>query len=217
MSTSSNPALEPLAEPAQPAAQPFTYVDAVALAAPPAGGRSPAENPEDFLHREAAARTAGLLEGEARARTGFDQRLAEVRQKLDAALRDFARERSRYFEQVEPEVVQLALAIARRILHREAQIDPLLLAGMVRVALEKIEQGAKVVVRVNPQQVSECRTYFASHLEGREIPEVEDDPAIEKDTCTLHTALGTVELGLEVQLKEIERGLLDVLAQKPQT
>ena len=46
--------------------------------------------------------------------------------------------------------MQLALAIARKILHREAQVDPLLLAGMVRVALEKIESHTKVSVRVHP-------------------------------------------------------------------
>jgi len=37
---------------------------------------------------------------------------------------------------VEHEVVKLALAVAARILRREAQMDPLLLTGAVRVALD---------------------------------------------------------------------------------
>jgi flagellar assembly protein FliH len=37
--------------------------------------------------------------------------------------------RERYFAEVEQEVVKLALAIAARVLHREAQMDPLLLTA----------------------------------------------------------------------------------------
>ena len=48
--------------------------------------------------------------------------------------------------------MQLALSIARKILHREAQLDPLLLAGIVRVALEKIDGATEVVLRVHPQK-----------------------------------------------------------------
>jgi hypothetical protein len=32
----------------------------------------------------------------------------------------------------------------------------------------------------------------------------------------LQTGLGTTELGLEVQLKEIEKGLMDLMARRPE-
>ncbi len=111
--------------------------------------------------------------------------------------------------------MKLALSIARKVLHREAQVDPLLLAGMVRVALGKIESGTKVTVRVNPHQVSECRTYFAQHLEARDVPEVVEDAQLPLDHCVLKTEMGTTELGVEIQLKEIEQGLLDLMEQRP--
>jgi len=164
---------------------------------------------------EAAAREAGRKEGEAQGRAAGEQHLAEVRMSVDAALAGFARDRVQYYQQVETEVVQLALAIARKILHREAQVDPLLLAGMVRITLEKMENATKVVVRVNPRQVSECRSYFAQHMESGNVPEVVEDPAVETDHCVLQTALGTTEVGLEGQLKEIDQGLFDLLAKRP--
>jgi flagellar assembly protein FliH len=95
-------------------------------------------------------------------------------------------------------------------------VDPLLLAGMVRVALDKVESGTKVVVRVHPEQVSDCRSYFARTLEPGEVPEVVEDAAIARDCCVLQTGLGTTELGLEVQLKEIEKGLMDLMARRPE-
>ena len=155
-------------------------------------------------------------EGETKARATFDRQLAEIRESVRSELEKFAADRARYYQRVEREVVQLALSIARKILRREAQIDPLLLAGMVRVALEKVERGTKVVVRVNAQQVSECRAYFAEHMEAQCVPEVVEDAALAMNRCVLQTVLGNTDLGPEVQLKEIEQGLLDLIGQRPQ-
>jgi flagellar assembly protein FliH len=170
---------------------------------------------EILAQRESVARETGRREGEAATLAASEQRLAQVRSSVDAALAGFARDRAQYYQQVETEVVQLALAIARKILHREAQIDPMLLAGMVRITLEKIESATKVMVRVHPQQVSECRSYFAQHMEASQVPDVVEDAALQKDHCLLQTALGTTEVGVDLQLKEIEQGLFDLLAKRP--
>jgi len=210
----------------EPEIHPFPYSDLPVRAGGPmprgtgtcgaAGLGEPIPLPEETrAEREAAARQAGRGEGEAASRAAFNLQLAEIRGSVRAALGEFARERTAYYQQVEAEVVQLALSMARKILRREAQIDPLLLAGMVRVALERIESGTKVVVRVNPQQVSECRAYFAQHMEAREAPEVLEDPNLPAEHCILQTSLGTTELGPEVQLKEIEQGLFDLLERRP--
>jgi len=215
MSTSCKPALgsEIAAE-----VQPFPYAqlpDSSAGGSPPMPVASPDRSVSDAAQILPAVEAA-RQEGEARALAAFNQQLAEVRDSVHSTIQTFAEERARYYQRVEGEVVQLALAIARKILRREALIDPLLLAGMVRVALEKIENGTKVVVQVNPQQVSECRAYFAQTMEPRLVPEVVEDPALGMHHCVLHTTLGDTELGPEVQLKEIEQGLLDLLGQRPQ-
>src|SRR5437868_3200792 len=155
-------------------------------------------------------------EGEARAQSSFAEQIERNRQMVHDAVNAFARERDAYYQKVEGEIVQLALAIARKILHREAQIDPLMLAGIVRVALDKLESSTDVVVRVNPRNLSEWREYFNRTLEARELPEVIEDPGIPPDRCILQTLLGTTELGIETQLKEVERGLMDLLAHRPQ-
>ena len=46
--------------------------------------------------------------------------------------------------------MQLALAIAAKILHREAQVDPMLVAALVRMTIEKMREGSSVTVRVGP-------------------------------------------------------------------
>jgi len=215
MSTSCKPAL---ASQTAEEIRPFPYAE---LAGPVTHGPplTPASHADARVpdpSQTLPAMESARQEGEARARAAFDRQLAEIRDSVRSAVEKFAEERASYYQRVEREVVQLALSIARKILRREAQIDPLLLAGMVRVALEKIESGTKVVVRVNPQQVSECRAFFAQHMEPRQVPEVVEDAALGMHHCVLQTVLGNTELGPEVQLKEIEQGLLDLLGQRPQ-
>lgn len=211
MSTSSRPALEPAQQAAlQTEVQPFAYAEAGTEGGVTARARA-------SVNSEQLAREAGRREGEMQARAIFDEQLAQVREKARAALSDFAVERAAYYRQVETEVVQLALSIARKVLHREAQVDPLLLAGMVRVALDKIEAGTKVMVHAHPEQVSDYRSYFARALDPAEVPEVVEDAAVARDCCVLQTGLGTTELGLELQLKEIEKGLMDLMARRPET
>ncbi len=131
------------------------------------------------------------------------------------AVGEFIGERAAYYQKVEAEVVQLALSIARKILHREAQVDPLLLAGIARVALEKIEGATRVTLLVHPQAAAGWRQYLALTMKPGDIPEIVEDPALPPDRCKLQTSMGVAELGIEVQLKEIEQGLTDLLAARP--
>jgi len=94
----------------------------------------------------------GLKEGrqaerEAQAASQAEAEKERVRQVADV-LEKFAQERERYMHAVEHEVVQLALAVAARILRREAQMDPLLLTGAVRVALGQLSASTEVRLRV---------------------------------------------------------------------
>src|SRR5438874_11142058 len=106
------------------------------------------EDPEDpavqaqNLQRQAFEK--GRQQGESQARAAAQNETVAERDKIRGAIEKFKDERAVYFSHIETDVVHLALAIARKILHREAQIDPLLLTGMVHVALEKLDTGSRV-------------------------------------------------------------------------
>jgi flagellar biosynthesis/type III secretory pathway protein FliH len=165
--------------------------------------------------RESQARALGREEGLAEAEKTFADLLVREREGLALALAQFTRDRAAYFQKIEGEVVQLALAIAHKILHREAQMDPLLLAGIVRVAIEKIDGATGVVLRVHPENAGEWRRYLMTHLEAADHPQIVEDASLPRDQCALETSMGTAVVGLEVQMKEIEQGLMDLLAARP--
>jgi flagellar assembly protein FliH len=149
-------------------------------------------------------------------RAKFGEQLAQERAAVARALADFSRERADYYRKIERETVQLAMAIARKVIHREAQVDPFLLMGIVRVALERIEGATGVALTVHPERVLEWRQYLASRLDPADLPEIAGDPALPPDRCVLRASMGNAELALEAQLKEVEQGLMDLLAARPE-
>jgi flagellar assembly protein FliH len=166
--------------------------------------------------REAQARELGRKQGESESRAKFEEQVARERSAVAKALAEFPRDRAAYYQKIEEEAVRLALSIARKVLHREAQVDPLLLMGIVRVALERIEGATSVILAVHPPRAEDWHRYLASRMEPGDVPEIVEDPALGPEQCQLRTSMGTAEMGLEVQLKEIEQGLMDLLAARPQ-
>lgn len=135
-----------------------------------------------------------------------EARVEKERARIESVCEEFARERSKYFADVEAEVVKLALAIAARVLHREAKMDPLLLAGVVRVALEKVAEDSATVLRVPTNEVEMWRGMVST---------VVGDERMEAGECVLETSVGKVELGVSAQLEEIEKGFFDLLQKRP--
>ncbi|HTS08434.1 MAG TPA: FliH/SctL family protein [Candidatus Eisenbacteria bacterium] len=218
MSTSPRRALDRADAASPPGLQPFPY-DVVAAASRPDSATDAAASAQLAVQKEGAREIQRLAEvrhqAKIEAEKMFEEQLARERSGIANALATFTRDRAAYFEKIEGEVVQLALSIARKILHREAQLDPLLLAGIVRVALEKIDKATGVILRIHPQNMPDWHRYLSTHLDPADLPEIAEDPSQPLDGCVLETSMGAASLGLDVQLKEIEQGLMDLLAARP--
>jgi flagellar assembly protein FliH len=170
-----------------------------------------AQEIEDLLNR---ARVEAVAQTEARLNTEAESRTNAEAEKIRQALELFQVERKDYFARVESEVVQLALAIAAKILHREAQVDPMLVAALVRVAIDKLHDGSSVSVRVSPAEAAKWRAFLANPLNGSTI-EVTEDAHLGAADCVLETELGSANFSIDAQMKEVEQGFFDLLAQRP--
>jgi flagellar assembly protein FliH len=142
--------------------------------------------------------------------------MRDVSERLTALVEEFRQGRDRYLAQVEKEVVRLALAIAERILHREAQMDPLFLSGVVRVALGQLADSTEVRLRV-PLKEQEMWAEMLRLMPNLPLrPELKVDERMNAGDCTIETHLGSVDIGVRAQLAEIERGFFDLLGQREQ-
>ena len=167
---------------------------------------------EEEVQSRMSALEAKSRESEEKLRNEYEAALVRERATVAEALRQFDRQRKSYFERVEAEVVQLALAIARKILHREAQTDPLVLTGTIRVALEKVAAGSRVKLIVPEHEVFKWRQVMGTLKNVQPHAEVIGDPALAPGCCILETEVGSSQISLDDQFREIERGLLDLLA-----
>jgi len=160
------------------------------------------------------ARLEAVAQTEQRLLRDYEQKLLAARQPIADVVSQFAEQREDYFARVEAEVVQLALSIAAKILHRESQVDPMLVASLVRLAVEKMREGSSVTVKVGPGLSTPWKQYFAAYPNLGRIDVIEVSQLTDQD-CILETELGSANFGLDAQLKEVEQGFFDLLAMRP--
>jgi flagellar assembly protein FliH len=161
------------------------------------------------------AHSQGTREAEERERARHADQLAQERARVNQTIQHFQAQMAEYYSRMELEVVQLSLSIATKILHREVQADPLAMGRMVKAVLAKLPQNTKVRIRVRPEDIAGWQESLPAQAEAGMICEVVPDSTMEPGNCRLETELGTTEVGLAAQLKEIESGLFDLLAEGP--
>jgi flagellar assembly protein FliH len=163
------------------------------------------------IARECAEAAA---EVEQRLRVEYERKLLAARASIASTVTKFEEERDKYYSRVEAEIVQLSLAIAAKILHREAQVDTMLVASLVRLAMENMREGSSVTIRVEPGKGAAWKQYFSSVSSATRV-EVVEDAALNDQDCILETELGSANFSLVKQLKEVEQGFFDLLAVRP--
>jgi flagellar assembly protein FliH len=158
--------------------------------------------------RERGRQEGRQMEQEAQAAARAEAEKERARQTAHL-IESFTQERNRFLHEVEHEVVKLALAVAARILRREAQMDPLLLTGAVRVALGQLSGSTQVRLRVPPAELELWTEAVALLPKVAVKPTVLAGDGMRLGDCVIETELGTVDLGIRSQLGEIERGFFD--------
>ena len=199
--------------PGSGAAEGSAHHDARGVRAPAANNAFDERLAEETRRSFEAGRERGRQEGrqterEAQAAALLAEEERRKRQ-LAGLMESFTGERDRFLHAVEQEVVKLALAVAARILRREAQMDPLLLTGAVRVALGQLAGASEVRLRVPAAEADLWNETIAllPHLAMK--PAVVAGEGMRLGDCVIESKVGTVDLGVRSQLGEIERGFFD--------
>jgi len=203
-----------------------SWLEAVADGAVPAAGRRPAQR---VMQATAAALTAmaapgvpqppsaaqldeetyarGFAEGQQAAAAAAQQETAMLARKLASTLDDLVRVRDQMIRQTEKQMVQLALAVARRVLHREVSVDPTAMLTMMRVVLERVSDAARISVRLNPADHQAVTAALADAPTSDQIA-VMADPRVPRGGCKVECEYGDIDAGVDAQIQEIARALL---------
>ena len=152
-------------------------------------------------------RTRGRQEALEEHRAQLSEALAALTaatQSLDAARADLESSALR-------EVVELSVAIARRVTKRQGVIDPGVLTENLREAMKLVVKASDVSVAFHPSQRQALEAVLpVLKLEFPKLQHVElvDDSSVTPGGCRITAGHGQVDADLEVQLDRIAQDLL---------
>jgi len=169
-----------------------------------------AEIEAQYRQKVREAHAAGLREGEIAGRNRAAAEVQPVIERLTGAIQEIANLRARLRHEAEADVVQLALAIARRVIRRELAVDPDAIRGLVMAALEKLQGQEISRVKVHPAHAALVKSALQQAVSGGAV-EVIADASREVGSVVFETGRGNLDASVESQLHEIERGLADRL------
>ena len=125
--------------------------------------------------------------------------------RLTQTLEELGTLREQMIHKTERQVVQLALAIAARILHREVAIDHELLVAMARVALDRLGDRSSATIRLNPQDFAAAGV---DRLVSKASVQIVADASVNRGGCRVESDFGLIDVAMAAQLAEITTALL---------
>jgi flagellar assembly protein FliH len=157
------------------------------------------------LEREAFAK--GYEQGERAGTEAGGKRAEAMLRRLAETIQELADVRRSMIRQTERQLVQLALAIARRVLRREVALDSDLTLTMARVALERLGDSTAVTIRLNPDDFEATCRQREALLAGSHVTVV-PDTSVSRGGCLVQSDFGYVDAGVDAQFQELARALL---------
>jgi flagellar assembly protein FliH len=172
---------------------------------------APGDPADQTARRAAVERDAfvkGYAQGEKAGMEAGAKRTDAVLRRLGETIDELAGLRRQILHHSEQQLVQLAIALARRIVRRELAADDELLGALARVALERLGEARPATIRLNPQDFARSTAgrleqWAAAHVS------VVPDPNVGRGGCVVESPFGFVDAGIEAQLQELAGALLE--------
>ena len=148
---------------------------------------------------------------------GYELGRNETRAELEVVAESFVRSlqelgafRTRLRERYERELLSLALGVARKVVRAEVQARPEAWLTMIQDGIRRAVDREQIRIRV-PAKLASFLTERLPDLRAQldEVKSLEliEDASLADDGCIVETRLAELDLGLETQLTQVERGL----------
>lgn len=188
-------------------AQPVRRLADVVAVPPAMDDPAPVPNAQQLANIEREAFAKGYEQGERAGLEAAGKRGEAMLRRLSETLAELTSLRASMIRQTETQIVELALAVARRVVLREVTLDRSLLIAIVRVALDRLGESARVTVRLHPEEYEATGAARVAEFAGNDITFVSDS-RVGRGGCRVESDMGMLDAGVEAQIQEIARALL---------
>lgn len=176
-----------------------------------AGAARKAERPKtaiDTGHAEKDAFENGFRQGEKAGAELAEKKLETLMRRYADAILEIGKLKPALYEQAERDVVRLSLEIAKKIVHREVQIDREIVQTLIRVALSHVAIKSPVTIRLHPEDhnfVLEQQAALQRPGAGDQEFTLLADNSVELGGCLIETECGDIDARIGEQFLEVER------------
>lgn len=157
---------------------------------------------------EQAAHEKGLQKVEEIVQERVNENLNEIRENLSNTIENLTALETNIIEQLDDDLVKLALEIAKKVVRREVSIDREIALTLVQVSLKRLQDRTIAEVHLHPQDYAYVEAN-REKLKFRGSVELIADDSISIGGCLIHTETGDIDARLKSQFDEISHGLLD--------
>lgn len=151
---------------------------------------------------------------EAAAKEGYQAGLAQSKediQEVKNSLTAFLGAKQEVFDYIAPNIMEISLDIAKKIIKREIQQDPSIILDNISEILKSLsKEETKITLKVNPVQVSLLKMEVPSLLTDNGLDAkilIVADENIMEGGCVVETANGVIDATIETQLSVISEAL----------
>jgi flagellar assembly protein FliH len=167
----------------------------------------PSESKRKIEEIEAQAYLRGFNKGE---KAGFktgQEKLESLVHNLQKGIAELTQLRKQIFIESEREMVELALAIARRIVCHEVKLNKNTVIDVTREALKRVEDHEKITIRLGPEDLECFENSDANLICNNGNVTLEAQETISAGGCVIETDAGTIDARIEKQLQAVEEAL----------
>lgn len=129
--------------------------------------------------------------------------LLQTNQALTQALEQVKQIHAQSIEEMRHRAVDLALAIARKVIAQEVQAQRVEIDPIVLEALQQLPTRGEVVIHLNPEDLQ--RSGFAEEAQNAHTQDLKfiSDPSISPGGCLVESIEGRVDATIESSLKKV--------------
>ena len=172
----------------------------------PDSGKVSGVNGNSFEDLEESAYTEGIIKGEKAGIESERKRLQTIFDTFDKAITELGKLREDLYFNVERGAVELALAIAEKVVSHEVSVNEEILLGVLKGALEKVVDQEKIKIRINKLDLefingSGCQ--ISGLTENIKDVIIEGDDTIPRGGCVIETGFGSIDARIESQLQAV--------------
>lgn len=143
-------------------------------------------------------------------RAGLEQSKEDI-ENLRNAISNLVSAKKEVFEYIAPDILEISVDIARKIIKKELEQDPQAIISMILEVMENLsKEETKVTIKVNPMQADLVREELPKVLSAKGTDAritVTADENVESGGCIFLTSNGIIDAGLETQLEILKDAL----------